>query len=564
LIVPDNIHNSKPENIKSKNVFITGDNLEGLRHLQSAYTGKIDVIYIDPPYNTGKEFVYTDKFEFDDDKLQLVLGYGEKEIERLKAIQGKSSHSAWLTFIYPRMKLASKLLTDDGLIFVSIDDNEQANLKLLMDDIFGEKNFIAIYKWNKTSTPPSLSKKVRQKFEYVICFQKQNSDKIFNGGTTEGGDMPLLNDGNNIDELLFPKDKVFFKFDGIYKPGVYDRVELLNKIKITNGLSDTDINLKGPFKWKQNNLNDEISDGTIFHIKTEKFAIRYEKSGERIKVPADVISKTECGVGTNEDAKKEIEDLFEKEGLFDYPKPTSLIKYLINFVGNKDCLVLDFFAGSGSTADAVMQLNAEDNGNRKYIVIQLDEPSNPESETRKNGYATIDALSRERILRAGEKIKKANPMFADSLDVGFKHFRLIEAKVNAINKIFEFDPNSNKLFEEDMITPFEYKPSGTSGLETIIQTWLTIDGYPFNLSIDSIKLSGYTAQYIKENAVMYLIDREFSQEAMKSLLNKIGKNEIALNTVIVYPYSFSFEQMRELKNNLKNNIEKQVTIIERF
>jgi adenine specific DNA methylase Mod len=142
VIVPDSDHNNLPENINSENVFITGDNLEALRHLQNAYTSKIKIIYIDPPYNTGQEFVYNDRFEFNDDKLKTALGYGDAEIERLKSIQGKSSHSAWLTFIYPRLKLAQKLLTDDGVIFVSIDDNEQANLKLLLDDIFGEQNFV--------------------------------------------------------------------------------------------------------------------------------------------------------------------------------------------------------------------------------------------------------------------------------------------------------------------------------------------------------------------------------------------------------------------------------------
>jgi len=155
-------------------------------------------------------------------------------------------------------------------------------------------------------------------------------------------------------------------------------------------------------------------------------------------------------------------------------------------------------------------------------------------------------------------------MFADSLDLGFKHYRLIEPDVKTVNKIFEFDPNSNKLFEDDMITPFEYNPSGTNGLQTILQTWLTLDGYDFNIKVDDVNLAKYVAQYVRENAVLYLIDKGFSKDAMKALLNKIGKNEITVNTLIVYPYSFSFEQMRELKNNLKNNLEQQVTIIERY
>jgi adenine-specific DNA-methyltransferase len=147
MIAPDINHNSKKENINSNSIFIIGDNLEVLRHLQNAYAGKIKMIYIDPPYNTGKEFVYNDTFEFNDEKLKSLLGYGEDEIKRLKLIQGKSSHSAWLTFMYPRLKLAQKLLTDDGVIFISIDDNEQANLKLLLDDVFGEWNFVSCIIW---------------------------------------------------------------------------------------------------------------------------------------------------------------------------------------------------------------------------------------------------------------------------------------------------------------------------------------------------------------------------------------------------------------------------------
>lgn len=147
LIAPDSEHNAKPENRESGNIFITGDNLEALRHMQNAYRNRVKMIYIDPPYNTGKEFVYNDTFEHTDEKLKSALGYSEEEITRLKSIQGKSSHSAWLTFMYPRLALAKKLLTDDGVIFVSIDDNEQANLKLLMDDIFGEGNFVNKFVW---------------------------------------------------------------------------------------------------------------------------------------------------------------------------------------------------------------------------------------------------------------------------------------------------------------------------------------------------------------------------------------------------------------------------------
>jgi adenine specific DNA methylase Mod len=231
------------------------------------------MIYIDPPYNTGSDgFTYQDDRKFTAKELQQLIGIDEEKAKRiLEFTQSKSnSHSAWLTFMYPRLYIAWQLLNDDGVIFVSIDDNELAQLRMLMDEVFGDENFVATYKWNKTSTPPSLSKKVRQKYEYILCFQKINKSKIFNGGVTDGGDMPLLNDGNNIDTLLFPKDKVTFKIEGVFNPGLYDRVELLNKIKVINGKANCDIELKAPFKWKQANLDEEIEDGTVFHIKRKE------------------------------------------------------------------------------------------------------------------------------------------------------------------------------------------------------------------------------------------------------------------------------------------------------
>ena len=178
VFVPDAEHNAKPENAHSENVFITGDNLDALRHLQNAYSGKIKMIYIDPPYNTGKEFVYNDKFDFTDEKLKTALGYTDAEIERLKSIQGKSSHSAWLTFMYPRLKIAQKLLTDDGVIFVSIDDNEQANLKLLMDDVFGEGNFIASVAWQRAYAPVNMNRHFSVSHDYVICFARQAEEYV--------------------------------------------------------------------------------------------------------------------------------------------------------------------------------------------------------------------------------------------------------------------------------------------------------------------------------------------------------------------------------------------------
>lgn len=336
------------------NFLLEGDNLHSLKLLEKTHKGKIDVIYIDPPYNTGnKDFIYDDCF------VDKTDGY---------------AHSKWLSFMEKRLLIARELLSDEGVIFISIDDNEQAQLKLLCDSVFGEDNFIAVYKWNKTATAPSLSQKVRNKYEYIICYEKIRNSINYNGGTIDGGDVPLLNRGNNVRDILFKKDSVKFMFDGELKSGIYDRVELKNDIKIIDGLADKDFTMSGEFKWTQETLNKEVDLGTTFIVKSKKLSIRFIRKVVKSKRPSDIISKEECGVDTNEIAKRELLELVPNNSM-DYPKPKSLISYLIEFNedGRKNNIFLDFFAGSGTTGHAVMQLNKEDGGNRKYILCTNNE-----------------------------------------------------------------------------------------------------------------------------------------------------------------------------------------------
>ncbi|CEN52360.1 Putative Type III restriction-modification system methyltransferase (fragment) [Capnocytophaga canimorsus] len=307
-------HNQKKENQNTENLLIKGDNLDVLKHLSNAYYGKIKMIYIDPPYNTGSDgFVYTDDRKFTVSQLQHLAGISEEKATKILNFteSNSNSHSAWLTFMYPRLYVARQLLRQDGVIFISIDDNEVAQLRLLCDEVFGEENFVAEYKWNKTSTPPSLSNKVRTKYEYIICYEKKSNNTKYNGGFVEGGDMPLLNNGNAQREIIFNKKVVKFNFSGTLIAGVYDRVILKTDINIIDGYATDDFILEGPFKWTQETVNEEIEKGTLFIIKSKKLAIRYIREGERVKRPSDIISKNECNVGTNEEANKEILDYFK-------------------------------------------------------------------------------------------------------------------------------------------------------------------------------------------------------------------------------------------------------------
>ena len=334
-------------------ILIEGDNLEALTALSYTHEGKVDVIYIDPPYNTGKEdFVYNDKFVDSEDVYR---------------------HSKWLSFMSRRLRIARRLLSKEGVVFISIDDNEQAQLKLLCDEIFGHQNFVGTYFWKRTSTPPALSYKIRRKLEFVLCYQNSDiAQRTFVQGYVDGGDAPLLNSGNPLGILEFPANTVHFNLpDGLYTNKVSYKIQLLNNIHVVDGVNQNSFKAQGNFKWSQKNLIKEISEGTYFLIKSKQFSPRFQKSTKATKVPSNIIDE-EVFVGTNEDAQKEILNL----GLnFDYAKPTSLIGYVTKmpFWYNDSITILDFFAGSGTTLHATMQLNAEDGGHRKCILVTNNE-----------------------------------------------------------------------------------------------------------------------------------------------------------------------------------------------
>ncbi|HCY06226.1 MAG TPA: site-specific DNA-methyltransferase, partial [Erysipelotrichaceae bacterium] len=502
-LVPDKESSVDFDN--TKNIYIEGDNFVVLKILQESYLNKIKMIYIDPPYNTGTDFVYKDDFKKTKEEYEEDLGVEDEEGGRLFKNTDTNGrfHSDWLSMMYERLVIARDLLKDDGVIFISIDDNEVHNLRKICDEIFGEENFITILKWNKTSTPPSLSKKIRHKYEFILCYEKKNNNIEYIGGTSEGGDMPLLNDGNSIDILKIPKEKIIFNFDGEYSPGKYDRVELINKIIIKNGLSNEDLILKGPFKWKQENTNNEINEGTTFIIKTEKFAIRYVRDGLRNKKPSDIISKTECGVGTNEDGNKEIGELFG-ENIMSFPKPSSLIKYLLKFVSFNDDIILDFFSGSATTAHSVMKLNAEDGGNRKFVMVQLPEKTDEDSEAYKAGYKTIPEIGRERIRRAGKKIVEEN---ADKLkeretplDIGFRAYKVADSIMRDVYK----SPNDLKQGEllglSDNIRE-DKKP------EDILTSVILDLGLTLDLSIKEEKIDKNTIFNVDDGSLVACFDK---------------------------------------------------------
>ena len=366
---PDHSLGAENEPLGTGNLLIEGDNLLALKALLPYYAGKVKCIFIDPPYNTGNEnWVYNDNVN--NPVIQKWLG---KTVGKLA--EDLSRHDKWLCMMYPRLCLLHQLLRDDGVIFITIDDNEVHHLRILMDEIFGEENFAAQFFWMRTATSPFLSKTVRRKMEPLICYRKSVTKKLsLFGGKTAGGDMPLLNEGNAFRQIEFPKEafsRVNLK-DRVYKPKDYGRVRLIKEVRVENGAFLSDLVMEGKFKWTQETVTREVKDGTLFLIKSDRFSIRYERQqSQRAKVPSNLITKDECGVGTNEDANKELEKIIGNDK-FDYPKPISLVKYLINMVCSENDIVLDSFAGSGTTGHAVLEQNKEDGGNRQFILVELE------------------------------------------------------------------------------------------------------------------------------------------------------------------------------------------------
>ena len=570
VIVPDEEHNNKPENKDSKNIYISGDNLDGLKHLRKSYSGKIKCIYIDPPYNTGTDgFVYKDNFNFTSEDLQTKLSISEDQANKILDLtkRGSASHSAWLMFMASRLQLTKDLLTDDGVIFISIDNNEYANLKLLCDTIYGEENFIEMFSWVKTSTPPSLSTKSRKTNEYILCYEKLRNDYKYLGDILDGGDQPLLNTGNAIRTLKFPRELVYFsnpRMRGIIEPYTSEKgVTLHKRININeDGYSDTDIILSGEFKWTEEFLHNEVENGTTFIIKSDKLSIRFIRDKEGYKRPTNfiretiispTINKVDNDVDTNESASKVLEALMGDK-VFSFPKPVSLIKYLINFIIQPNDIVLDFFSGSATTGHAIMERNATEEDSLQYILVQLPEDldenyASASSDDKKKIKKVLDFLDGigkphrldevgiERLKRAAVKIKDET---GADIDYGFKHYTLVEPLESTLSKLQAF--NANVMFDDNTIL-------NEFGVATVLETWQVRDGYGFGAKSETITLDRYNAHYIGKH--LYLVDSGFTENDMVALIDKYNsEGEFNPELIVLFGYSFTFSQIEMLKSNL--------------
>jgi len=502
----------------TNNLYIEGDNLEVLKLLQKSYHKQVKMIYIDPPYNTGKDFVYRDNFR---DNLKNYLELTNQVDSEGKKLSTNAEtngryHSDWLNMMYPRLKLARNLLKDDGVIFISIDDNEVANLRKICDEIFGEENFVDNIIWKKRYGGGAKEKYLVTIHEYILVYAKNIKflDELF---------IPL--DDDSIKRYYKLKDKNF-EIRGPYRThpleagkAVDERPNLVFDIIAPDG---SIIKPKRQWYWNKERIETAIANGEIEfvrnkdgewtvhskqYLKDENGVIRQTKAFSLID---DVYSQH----GTNETI-----DIFGNAKIFSYPKPTKLIKKFLNIglLSNND-LILDFFSGSATTAHAVMQLNAQDKGNRRYILVQLPEPTDPKSEAYKAGYKNICEIGKERIRRAGEKIIENSELKIDNLDIGFKVFKLDSSNIK------EWDSDYDNL-EQNLVENIDNIKSDRTSQDLLYEILLKY-GLDLTLPIDELTIEGKTVYSIGYGALVVCLDNDITITVVEKIAEFIKEQVV--------------------------------------
>ena len=552
VIVPDEEHNSKPENRDSQNVYISGDNLDGLKHLLKSYAGQVKCIYIDPPYNTGTDgFTYSDNFHFTVPELMQKLDITEEQATRILDLtnRGSAAHSAWLMFMYPRLQLARDLLSDDGAIFISIDDNEQANLKLICDDVFGENNCMGTIARATGQTTGQDSGGFGSSFDYAFVYSRHPELDI--------AGIPL----NSYDLKRFDNEdeRGWFAYDQLRKTGSNDRRE--DRPNMYYSIRDPDGNDLYPTAtagyescWRVERKTYErlVEDDYIFWKKTIRNDeevwwpyVKYYADG-RTKRPSPLWNDLDG----NKKATRDVRVLFDNVKVFDYVKPIAFIERIIQVAPNMKSgdIVLDFFAGSATTAHAVMNWNVNNDNQYRFIMIQLPAELDLSVSSQKVTYeyltkigrkGTLNEVGQERIIRAAKSIRNKYP--DATADLGFKHYTLQTVSSDTVDKMEKFDGTG--FVVDDTI----YNIFGTN---TIITTWLIHDGYQFINDCRMIDLAGYTAYWCKNH--LYLTNPEMTEEAIKALIDKYNtEGDFNPQNIVVFGYSFNYVNMENLKTNVK-------------
>lgn len=499
----------------TENLYIEGDNLEVLKLLQKSYFGKVKMIYIDPPYNTGKDFVYKDNFK------DNIANYKEITSQTTKANPETNGryHTDWLNMMYSRLKICRNLLSNDGIIFLSIDDNEVHNLIKICEEIFGQENFIGNFTWIKKKKGSHLSKTVRNMTEYVLAYSKNSSIiELFGESAYTDKWQPLAKRTNSHKILSFKENVLETTLkEGKYKSGLYGEgtsaIKFNNDFYVENGKIVNSLDVYGPFVWVQKKLDEELGMGTRVSVSSKwGFNALRSNQTDKVKRPTTILDN-KLNIGTNEDAYEEAMDIFGQENIMSYPKPTSLIKYLINTLGyyDKDFIVLDFFSGSATTAHSTLQLNLDDNGNRKFIMVQLPEKTDEKSEAYKAGYKNICEIGKERIRRAGDKIVSENKdkEGIENLDIGFKVFKLDSSNLKS------WDSSIDDL--ENNLLSMETNLKKDRSNEDLLYEILLKTGIELTAKIEEIKVGYNTIYNIGCGALLVCLDDKITQDVIDEI-----------------------------------------------
>lgn len=555
LLKEDKEHNAKEEHKNSQNLLIKGDNLEVLKHLKNAYGkdgGQVKMIYIDPPYNTGSDgFVYNDDRKFTPEQLSRLAGIELDEAKRiLEFTASKSnSHSAWLTFMYPRLYVARELLREDGVIFISIDDSEAAQLKLLCDEVFGEENFIEQLIWKNKYNAGALTKGFSSIHEYILCYSKNNITNL----TIALGE-------NEIAQYKNRDAKYDVRGGYVTQPLATGSKDDRPNLRYPITIDGQEIWPEKQWIWSKERVeialqNDEIvvneSNGKI-NLRAKQY-LKDENGNVREMKPLSML------IGPfNQEGTKEITDLLGKN-IFTFPKPANLIKHLlsitINDIKEKDGLYLDLFAGSGTTAHAVMALNVEDGGNRRFITVQIDEPTDSKSEAFKAGYQSVFEITKARIEKAAANIRLENPEYEG--DLGFRIFETLPLFQGSNEEIGEL---------EDGLELYDGSKLNSQELGYLLTTWKTYDGIELTEDLQPIEFAGYQGYTYGKN--IYFMDKGFSNEALEAFIKALDEEPtFQPSKLVLYGYNFQSKFQRQIVeglNSYKNKKSIELDVVMRY
>lgn len=496
-----------PGSIDTENIYIEGDNLEALKLLQETYLGKVKMIYIDPPYNTGNDFIYED--DFSQNAEEYLGNSGQFDEEGNKLVQNTESngrfHTDWLNMLYPRLRFAKDLLSDDGVIFISIDDNEQENLKKICDELFGSNNFITQIAWEKVHTRKNSAINFSSSHEYILCYAKIKRNY---SGDTVGFKRNLL-PRDNTDAYSNPDNdpKGPWKTDPITAHNYYAADYTITK---PNGIV-----IKRPqdryWAYSEDSIKKMIKENAIIWGDGDSMPMvkRYLCDVQDGLVPITLFSREFAGDSSQ--AKKQIDSLFnECKGIFDYTKPVKLVSRLLQIGSTSGDIILDFFSGSATTAHAVMQLNAEDGGHRKFIMVQLPEQTDEKSEAYKAGYKTICEIGEERICRAGKKIKDESPLTTTDLDIGFRVFKVDSSNMEDVYyRPADYNQGQMALFADNI------KPDRTPE-DLLFQVMLDL-GILLSSDIQETEIAGKKVFSVADGYLIACFDKDVTEETVKAI-----------------------------------------------